>query len=166
MAQQAKGQGQGKQRISNAQKQIEKLRNVAPARLHAAFRMTGNVNSNTAFGKFNNGQVDIFKEASDFPVRIAENAYNNWLASGAKPVADVYPKAIGLYVGERFPGVLPIKAILAEHSILTIQLPSGAKVIKQPSLTIPAGVGVETRYATADSAGADKKLNETFGPMS
>lgn len=160
----ASGQVKGGGRVSPARKQLESIRDVAPARLHAALRLTGNVNSATAFALWSNNPagVDIFDAASKITNQ-GNNPYNNWLASGAKPQFDVFPEAIGLYIGEGFPTNYPIKSVLAEHSMLTIVMPSGANLVKQQALTIPSGHMVEERYATADTTGSDKKLYETFG---
>lgn len=154
-------------KMSKEQAQLRKLRNRTVGQRHwAAWKLTGNYNSATAFGAFSTaGYVDIIDKAAKNP-RAMDSAYNNFLTQDGKPAFTVYGRSIGIYLGEALANsTYPIKAVLAEHAYLDLKLASGASLVKQPLITMAAGFGVEQRYSTADTAGADKRVNETFGPL-
>jgi hypothetical protein len=163
----AAGQNKTTAGISPQAKALRQVRNAAPSqRLVAAWRLTGAATSTSAFGAWDSGPVDIFAKAAGFATG-KDSPYNNWLNSDSKPAFTVYPTSIGIFLGEALGNTTyPIKSVLAEHCYFELKMGSGSSPVRQQVATMPSGLGVETRYATADSTGADKRINETFGPSS
>jgi hypothetical protein len=162
-----KGQGQQQGRISAQAKELRKLRDVAPGRHYAAWKLTGAWNSATAWGAFDGGgKVDIFAMAAAYSNQ-GENPYNSFLTREARPMFTIYPEAVGVYLSNDLThATVPVKSILCEHGVLDIKNTSGASIVRQNLLTLPSGLGIEQRYTSADTAGADKRMCESFGPMS
>jgi hypothetical protein len=160
------GQGGGG-RISEESKALRAKRNFSKQRLWAAWHLTGAYNGSNAFGAFDSGnKVDLFEKASSYTGQ-GENPYNNFLTREARAQFVVYPKAVGIYLGEGLGlASLPVKSIIAEHSMVEFKVGSSGSIIRQPVITMPPGLGVEQRFATANTAGADARFSETFGPMS
>jgi hypothetical protein len=147
------------------EKDIRNARNVGPARSYAALQLTGAYGSATGWGLFDNGgKVDLFAEAAKHPNQ-GENPFNTWLTREARPIVDTYPAAIGIFFGEGLaPASYPIKSVLAENMLIDIKDNTGASVLRQTALTMPSGLEMVKSYSTADTAGADKRWVEMFGP--
>ncbi|WP_338866297.1 hypothetical protein [Myxococcus stipitatus] len=156
----------GKGRVSSAAKEINSLRNVAPGRHWAAWRLTGTFNGATAFQMLQSGgQIDIFREAAKYPAD-GDNPYNNWLTAERKPRFTVYAEAVGVYLSNRLgDGKVPVKAILAEHALLDLKNGAGASLCKQPLITLPSGFSIQEHNAITNTA-VDRRVAESFGPLS
>jgi hypothetical protein len=143
---------------------VRKLRNPAPFRGFAATLLTGLMNSGTGFGLFKNGVLDLFAAAAAV-AEPGKDPFNNFLGKDAKPQVTIYPKAIGLYVGDIGIDAERVRSIIAENSILTIEQ-ENAVVLRQPTLTIPPGIVVAKQVAVSTTVAASQLAGyaEQFGP--
>ncbi|MFA6031206.1 MAG: hypothetical protein WC969_15240 [Elusimicrobiota bacterium] len=133
---------------------IAKLRNPMKVRLFAAAEFTGARNSAaTGLAQItaNNNGFDIFRAAAAFQPQ-GQHPYNNWLDISAKPLFQFFPEAIGVYVGGMGDSATDdVGKILVETCQLTLQKQSQGVILRQPLLTVPPGVGVDS--VITDSSG-------------
>lgn len=152
--------------LSNADRMVRNLRNKTSFRGYTAADFSGSFASDKAFSKkrWNNGQLDIFKEAANAP-KSNKDPRNNWLGGDSKPVMDVFPDAVGLHIGNF--GFLSgqIVSLLTEHAQLVIEQESSV-ILRQPLLTIPSGMGYSRSIAAAPQQETPEVLvSESFGPL-
>lgn len=136
-------------RPDKADQAIAGLRDPRKVRAWAAAQFTGTfANTNTGLGQIqigNGSGLDVFAQASTQP-NPGQHPYNNWLGSDAKPLFEFFPEAVGVYIGGfGDSAAVDIGKIIAETCILTIQKEGQGAILRQPLLTVPAGVGLESR---------------------
>lgn len=138
------------------------LRNVVTGgffRGFAAAVLSGAMNSATAFGKFAQNQLDLFAEAAKNDANIA-NPYNNFLDGAQKPVKVIYPRQLGVYIGDFGIDTEKVKTIIVENSSLLIKQGS-TEIVRQPLLTLPSGLGLES--SVSDTLSGERAYTESFG---
>lgn len=146
--------------------QLRKLRNAAEFRGIASALFTGARNdANTGFGRFTgNNEIDIFKIAATVDQdgnSQGQSPLNTWLSSQVNALYTVHAHYAGLYIGQGLAdgNTGQVKALIAEHGLLTIETESLGIVCKQNVLTTPPGTDIRTQQT--DSA----VYVESFGPL-
>lgn len=157
--------------LSDVDHAVRQLRNPTPFRGFAAARFSGAFSAATAFAasRWENNQLDIFREAAAAP-KGSKDLRNNWLDKSQKPTVDVFPRALGVYIGDFGVSTERILTILTENSQLIIEQDNTPR-LRQPLLTIPSGAAfarsvAATReiQATAADVPAAQHFAESFGP--
>lgn len=149
--------------LTAADKAIRNLRNPAAFRGWAAAFFTGAFNASTAFAasRFPGNQLDIFAEAAAAP-KGWKDIRNNWLGQDRKPIFDVYPKAIGVHIGDFGVDTEKVASIIAERSQLIVEQEAQV-ILRQPVLSLPAGMGIDRSIATTSTDST--KYAERVGPV-
>jgi hypothetical protein len=132
---------------SQANQDLSALRNAAPARLYAGIPLSGALNSTqTGLGQLVGNGFDVFAAAAKVQT-VGENPYNNWLTAEGKPQTEVYPRAMGLYIGNMGDDADGIVSALVENMLVTLKKNNSALVI-QPAFTVPSGLAVDRKPST------------------
>jgi len=125
--------------------ELDKIRDSSAVRAWAAMLLTGNRNSAaTGLARITQSPgVDIFAAAAASQP-VGANPLNNFLGADMKPLFTFFPKAVGVYIGGMGDtAVEDFAQIVAETCMLEVKPAGGANIVKQPVITIPAGLGME-----------------------
>jgi hypothetical protein len=121
---------------SQANQDLSALRNAAPARLYAGIPLSGALNSTqTGLGQLVGNGFDVFAAAAKVQT-VGEN-----------PQTEVYPRAMGLYIGNMGDDADGIVSALVENMLVTLKKNNSALVI-QPAFTVPSGLAVDRKPST------------------
>lgn len=147
-------------RLSPEAREQREKRNVGPFTGVAMALLTSTRSGATGFGLWSaDNQVDLFAKAAAFD-RPGENPFNNFLDASAKPLFTIWPKAIGLYLGDGLSdGTQRAKSVIVEHGFIEVKAQEGGYAAKQPVITAPPGLGISIRSTDA------VRYDEQFGPL-
>lgn len=128
--------------ISPEGKALRDAVNTGEFRGITSWKLTSTRAGATGFGKFStNNKVDVFKEAVNVGdgLPAGDSPYNTWLDENARPLFNVFPRHLGIYLGAGLSdGTMEFKRTFLERCIVRLISTRGTH-IKQNALTLPSG---------------------------